>query len=290
MTSFSGRNTVVQTQTLELKLAHSPDSDDAFMFYALATRKIPTGALRFKHVLQDIETLNQRALEGVYDITAVSFHGYAYLADRYLLLPSGASFGERYGPMVVARSPLGGEGLRGKRIAVPGKLTTAFLVLQLYEPGIEPVFTPFDRVLDRVMEGKADAGVVIHEGQLTYTEKGFSKVVDLGEWWYHETQLPLPLGGNVIRRSLPAETRHAVAGLLRKSIQYGLDHREEALAYAMQFSRGLDTSTADRFVSMYVNDWTLDYGERGRHAVQMLLDSAYDKQLLPNRVAAEFVE
>jgi len=290
MTSFSGRNTVVQTQTLELKLAHSPDSDDAFMFYALATRKIPTGALRFKHVLQDIETLNQRALEGVYDITAVSFHGYAYLADRYLLLPSGASFGERYGPMVVARSPLGGEGLRGKRIAVPGKLTTSFLVLQLYEPGIEPVFTPFDRVLDRVMEGKADAGVVIHEGQLTYTEKGFSKVVDLGEWWYHETQLPLPLGGNVIRRSLPPETRQEVAGLLRKSIQYVLDHREEALAYAMQFSRGLDTSTADRFVSMYVNDWTLDYGERGRHAVQMLLDSAYAKQLLPNRVAAEFAE
>jgi len=290
MTSFSGRNTVVQTQTLELKLAHSPDSDDAFMFYALATRKIPTGALRFKHVLQDIETLNQRALEGVYDITAVSFHGYAYLADRYLLLPSGASFGERYGPMVVARSPLGGERLRGKRIAVPGKLTTAFLVLQLYEPGIEPVFTPFDRVLDRVMEGKADAGVVIHEGQLTYTEKGFSKVVHLGEWWYHETQLPLPLGGNVIRRALPPEPRQEVAGLLRKRIQYGLDHREEALAYAMQFSRGLDTSTADRFVSMYVNDWTLDYGERGRHAVQMLLDSAYAKLLLPNRVAAEFAE
>jgi 1,4-dihydroxy-6-naphthoate synthase len=241
-------------------------------------------------VLEDIETLNQKALNRVYDITAVSFHGYAYLADQYLLLPSGASFGDRYGPLVAARTPLGSDGLRGKRIAVPGRLTTGFLALQLYEPEIEPLFTPFDQVLDRVLEGKADAGVVIHEGQLTYAETGLTKVLDLGEWWYQETQLPLPLGGNVIRRALAPETRNEVARLLKKSIQYGLDHRDEALAYAMQFSRGLDAPTADRFVSMYVNDWTLDYGERGRQAVQTLLERAFEKNLLPHRVHAEFAD
>jgi 1,4-dihydroxy-6-naphthoate synthase len=289
MTSLPSRNAVVQAQTLELKLAHSPDSDDAFMFYALATRKLSTGHLRFDHILEDIETLNQKALAGVYDITAVSFHAYAYLADRYALLPSGASFGDRYGPLVVSRSPMDRKALGGKRVAVPGKLTTGFLVLQLYEPGVVPLFTPFDKILDRVSEGKADAGVVIHEGQLTYAEKGFTKVLDLGEWWYQETRLPLPLGGNVIRRSLPSETRREAAALLKSSIQYGLDHREEALAYAMQFSRGLDTLTADRFVSMYVNDLTLDYGERGRQAVQVLLDRAFEKNVLPHRVQAEFV-
>jgi 1,4-dihydroxy-6-naphthoate synthase len=289
MTSLPSRNAVVQTQTLELKLAHSPDSDDAFMFYALATRKLSTGNLRFDHVLEDIETLNQKAIQGVYDITAVSFHAYAYVANRYVLLPSGASFGDRYGPLVVSRGALDRNGLRGKRVAVPGKLTTGFLALRLYEPGVVPVFTPFDKILDRVSEGKADAGVVIHEGQLTYAEKGFMKVLDLGEWWFQETGLPLPLGGNVIRRSLPPESRREVAALLKKSIQYGLDHREEALAYAMQFSRGLDALTADRFVSMYVNDLTLDYGDRGRQAVQLLLDRAFEKNLLPHRVQAEFV-
>jgi len=290
MKTSSSQDTTLPSQALQLKLAHSPDSDDAFMFYALATRKIPTGQLRFEHVLQDIETLNQKALAGVYDVTAVSFHGYAYLAEQYMLLPSGASFGDRYGPVVVARSAMGIDTLRGKRVAVPGKMTTGFLALQIYEPEFEPLFVPFDEIVDRVVNGEADAGVVIHEAQLTYAESGLTKVVDLGEWWYQQFQLPLPLGGNAIRRSLPADARREVSQLLRKSIQYALEHREEALAYAIQFSRGLDISKADRFVSMYVNDWTLDYGDRGRQAVQALLDCGFEKKLLPKRVQAEFVE
>jgi 1,4-dihydroxy-6-naphthoate synthase len=272
-----------------LRLAHSPDSDDAFMFYALATRKIRTGYLKFAHVLEDIETLNQKALEGVYDITAISFHAYAHLADRYLLLPCGASFGDRYGPVVVARGPLGPGGLKGKKVAVPGKLTTAYLVLQLYELEVEPVFTSFDRIFESVARGEADAGVVIHEGQLTYVREGLSKIVDLGEWWHQQTGLPLPLGGNVIRSSLDRRTLHQAARLIRESIEYSLKHREEALEYAMQFGRGLDAGTADRFVSMYVNDWTLDYGERGRRAVQTLLDRSFEKGLLPHAVKVEFV-
>ena len=279
-----------QPRAMELKLAHSPDSDDAFMFYALATKKLPTANLVFKHVLQDIETLNQRAMQGVYDITAASFHAYPYLADRYILLPSGASFGVRYGPIVVARAKPGTDGLRGKRIAVPGKLTTAYLVLQLYEREFEPVFVPFDRVLDTVSRGAAEAGVVIHEGQLTYAEAGLKKIVDLGEWWHQETRLPLPLGANLILRSLDHHTVRSVAKLLKQSIQFALDNREEALNYALQFGRGLDSSTADRFVAMYVNEWTLDYGERGRKAVQTLLDRGFDKGLLPAHVQAEFVE
>jgi 1,4-dihydroxy-6-naphthoate synthase len=279
-----------QPRVMELKLAHSPDSDDAFMFYALATKKLPTSNLVFKHVLEDIESLNQKAMQGVYDITAASFHAYPYLADRYVLLPSGASFGERYGPIVVARSKPGPEGLRGKRIAVPGKLTTAHLVLRLYESDFEPIITPFDRILDTVTAGKADAGVVIHEGQLTYAEVGLKKIVDLGEWWHKETALPLPLGANLILRSLDRRTVRAVAKVLKQSIQYALDHREEALNYALQFGRGLDSSTADRFVAMYVNEWTLDYGERGRRAVQTLLDRGFEKGILPKRVQAEFVE
>lgn len=275
---------------LELKLAHSPDSDDAFMFYALATRRIRTGRFKFAHKLEDIETLNQKAREGVYDVSAVSFHAYAYLAERYVLLPCGASFGDRYGPLVVARGPLAAGELKKKRIAIPGKMTTAFLTLQLYEPDFEPVVIPFDRILEAVAKGEADAGVVIHEGQLTYAREGVRKVLDLGEWWDGETRLPLPLGGNVIRRSLGAETLGEVARLLLKSIRYSLDHREEALAYALQFSRGLDAPTADQFVSMYVNGWTLDYGQRGRRAVQELLDRGFAKGLLPRAVRAEFVE
>ncbi|HTS71234.1 MAG TPA: MqnA/MqnD/SBP family protein [Terriglobia bacterium] len=277
-------------RAVELKLAHSPDSDDAFMFYALATRKIPTQNFSFKHVLEDIESLNQKALQGVYDITAASFHAYPHLAERYILLPSGASFGERYGPIVVARTPFGPEGLRGKRIAVPGKMTTAYLALKLYEPDVEPVFTPFDQILETVSQGGADAGVVIHEGQLTYSEVGLKKIVDLGEWWHHETALPLPLGANLILRSLDRDTTRAVAKILKASIQYALDNREEALNYALQFGRGLDSPTADRFVAMYVNDWTLDYGDRGRRAVQTLLDRGFEKGLLPRHVQAEFVE
>jgi 5,8-dihydroxy-2-naphthoate synthase len=275
---------------MELKLAHSPDSDDAFMFYALATKRVRTRKFKFTHVLADIETLNQKALDEVYDITAVSFHAYAYLTDRYVLLPSGASFGDRYGPIVVARGPLRASGLKNKRVAVPGRRTTAYLVLQLYEPETEAVFTPFDRILETVAHGEADAGVVIHEGQLTFAREGLRKIVDLGEWWYQETRLPLPLGGNAIRRSLDPAVRQKVAKLLHESIRYSLDHREEALAYALQFARGLDAATADQFVSMYVNDWTLDYGERGRRAVQTLLDRGFEKGILPDSVRAEFVE
>lgn len=275
---------------MELKLAHSPDSDDAFMFYALATKRVRTGKLKFTHVLEDIESLNQKALDEAYDITALSFHAYAYLADRYVLLPAGASFGDGYGPIVVARGPLGPNGLKKKRLAVPGKRTTAYLVLQLYEPEIEAVFTPFDGILESVARGETDAGVVIHEGQLTYAREGLRKIVDLGEWWYKQTQLPLPLGGNAIRRSLDPVVLQKVSKLLQESIRYSLEHRDEALEYAVQFARGLDRATADQFVSMYVNDWTLDYGERGRLAVQTLLDRGYEKGILPKFVRAEFVE
>jgi len=260
------------------------------MFYGLATKKLRTNNLLFTHYLQDIETLNQKAMEGVYDITAISFHAYPYLEDKYVLLPSGASFGERYGPVVVSQARWNSSSLKGKRVAVPGKMTTAYLALQLYEPEVDAVVTPFDQILDVVARGVVDAGVVIHEGQLTYSGTGLRKVLDLGEWWYQQTDLPLPLGGNAIRRSLDNYTQRTVAGLLKKSIQYSLRHREEALSYAQQFSRGLDTATADRFVSMYVNDWTLDYGQRGRRAVQELLDRGYQKGILPKAVTAEYVE
>jgi 1,4-dihydroxy-6-naphthoate synthase len=275
--------------SVELTLAHSPDSDDAFMFYALATKKIPAGSLVFSHILDDIQTLNQKAIQGVYDVTAISFSAYAFVAEHYALLPCGASFGDGYGPIVVARGPLGARGLKGKRVAVPGAMTTAYLTLLLYEPEVEPLFTPFEQILRRVADGEADAGVVIHEGQLTYARTGLTKVLDLGEWWQNETRLPLPLGGNAIRRSLGTNIHAEVARLLRESVRYALDHREEALTYAMQFARGLDSSTADRFVSMYVNQWTLDYGERGRQAVQTLLDRGFERGLLPAAVKADFV-
>ena len=274
---------------VELTLAHSPDSDDAFMFYALATKKIGVSHLSFSHRLEDIESLNKKAVQGVYDITAISFHAYPYLEDKYVLLPSGASFGDRYGPIVVARAPFNSNNLKGKRVVVPGKMTTAYLTLLLFESDLDVVVAPFDEILSAVARGDADAGVVIHEGQLTYAGMGLKKVLDLGEWWYQETQLPLPLGGNAIRRSLDHQTKHTVATLLKQSIRYALDHREEALAYAQQFSRGLDTPTADRFVGMYVNEWTLDYGLRGLLAVQELLDRGFQKGLLPRAVQAEYV-
>lgn len=278
------------TEITEITLAHSPDSDDAFMFYALATKKIPTENLRFTHTLEDIQSLNQKACEGVFDVTAVSFHAYAYIAGQYLLLPSGASFGDRYGPIVVAKGSLGAADLKRHRVAMPGKMTSAYLALMLFEPEIETVVVPFDQILNAVSKGDADAGVVIHEGQLTYGLQGLNKIVDLGEWWHQETGLPLPLGGNVIRRTLGLELIQRASRVLRASIRYSLMHREEALAYAMQFARGLDTFTADKFVAMYVNHWTLDYGERGRQAVQALLDRGFEKGLLPQRVLAEFVE
>ena len=260
------------------------------MFYALATKKIRTGNLKFTHVLEDIESLNQKALKGIYDITAISFHAYAYLGDRYLLLPCGGSFGEGYGPVVVARGGLGSEGLKGKRVAIPGKMTSAYLALRLYEPEVQPVETPFDQIFDCVLKGEADAGVVIHEGQLTYVGHGLTKVVDLGEEWLRQTGLPLPLGGNAILKSLDSRTIEQAAKLLRESILYALDHREEALAYAQQFARGLEPSSVDRFVSLYVNQLTVDYGDVGRQAIQTLLDRGFDKGLIPRRVNVKFVQ
>jgi 5,8-dihydroxy-2-naphthoate synthase len=274
---------------VELRLAHSPDSDDAFMFYALATKKIPTGNIECAYVLEDIETLNRQAREEVYDITAVSFHAYAELADRYILMSSGASFGDGYGPIIVTRAPLHGESLKGKRVAIPGKKTTAYLALCLYESDFEPVETRFDEILEKVIKGDADAGVVIHEGQLTYGSYGLASMVDLGVWWKNETGLPLPLGGNVIRRALGADIIRRADELLHESIAYGLEHRDEALEYALNFARGLEPATAEHFVSMYVNQWTLDYGEQGRRAVQTLLDRGFEAGIIPQAVKAEFV-
>ena len=273
----------------DIHVAHSPDSDDAFMFYALATRKIDTGDLNYVHVLSDIETLNRKALEGEYEVSAVSFHAYAYMADKYALLSCGASMGRNYGPIVVSGKPIRPDSLASKSVAIPGTLTTAFLTLRLFEPEIQYHVVPFDKILDQVREGKYDAGLLIHEGQLTYRELGLHKVLDLGEWWLGVTGLPLPLGGNVIKRDLGPALMKQVAEDIRRSIQYGLDHREEAMAYAIQFSRGLDLQRADRFVGMYVNDLTLDYGEEGREAVRRLLQEAYKKKIIPQRIALEFV-
>lgn len=274
---------------MDIRIAHSPDSDDAFMFYALANDKLPTGKFRFSHTLQDIETLNRKALRGEYEVTAVSFHAYVHIADKYVLLPSGASMGDRYGPMVVAREPWSPEELRGRKIAIPGTMTTAFLALRLFQPDFESVVVPFDQIMGAVQRKEADAGLLIHEGQLTYAANKLHKIIDLGEWWDRSTDgLPLPLGGNVIRRDLGAEDIREISRLLKESIQYALDHREEALKYAMKFARDLDARTADRFVGMYVNERTLDYGTEGRLAVQTLFDRAYAAKLIPNPVVAEF--
>ncbi|MDR1727425.1 MAG: ABC transporter substrate-binding protein [Acidobacteriota bacterium] len=275
---------------MDIHIAHSPDSDDAFMFYALAKDKLPTGKFRFQHTLQDIETLNRKALDGVYEITAISFHAYPYLEDKYMLLPSGASMGDRYGPMVVAREPMRQDDLRGKRIAVPGTMTSAYLAMKLFQPDFQEVVVPFDQIMDAVKRKEVDAGLLIHEGQLTYAAEGLSLVVDFGEWWFQNTGLPLPLGGNVIRRDLGAEDIREVSRLLKASIQYSLDHRGEALQYALQFARDLDPATADRFVGMYVNERTLDYGEEGRRAVQLFLDKAFEAGVIPKAVKAEFAD
>jgi len=273
-----------------ITVAHSPDADDAFMFYALAAHAIDTGDLEFTHELCDIETLNQLAADGRYEVTALSFHGYAHRADRYALLPCGASFGEDYGPKIVARRPLSREELRQVTVAIPGALTTAALALQLYLPGVNTVIYDFDAIMPAVMRGEVEAGVIIHEGQLTYEESGLVQHVDLGVWWKAETGLPLPLGGNGVRRDLSLEMQRRIASCLRRAIDYALEHREDALAYALSFGRGLDPAKADTFVGMYVNEVTRDYGERGRAAVRLLLSRAYEAGIIPKLVEPEFVE
>ncbi|HEX6307278.1 MAG TPA: MqnA/MqnD/SBP family protein [Longimicrobiales bacterium] len=274
-----------------IRVAHSPDSDDAFMFYALAEHLIDTGDIEFVHELQDIETLNRRALNAELEVTAVSIHAYAYIAQQYALLPHGASMGEGYGPRVVAVDPLQPADLRRRRIAIPGEMTSAYLALRMYMPDFEPVTVPFDEIIDFVAGGHADAGLIIHEGQLTFRDAGLHLIVDLGEWWAGETGgLPLPLGGNVIRRDLGDEMIRRVSRLLRRSIAYALEHRTPALAHAMQYGRGLDPHQADEFVAMYVNQRTLDYGEDGRRSVQLFLDRGFEEGLIPRRVQVEFVD
>ena len=274
----------------EISVAHSPDSDDAFMFYGLATNKVRVPGLRFTHTLCDIETLNQKAKEGVYDVTAISFHAYPYIQDKYALLSSGGSVGDGYGPMIVAPRALSEEAIKNKKIAVPGKLTTAYLVLNLFAPGIDTEVVPFDQIIPQVLEGKHEAGLIIHEGQLSYVKSGLSRIVDLGAWWHKKTGLPLPLGGNAIRRSLGPQLMSEVGRALKESIQYALDHREEALAYAMQFARDLDSQLADKFVGMYVNERTIDYGPDGREAVSRLLTMGHEAGIIPHEARVEFVE
>ena len=274
---------------MKITVAHSPDSDDAFMFYGLASGAVATGGFDVEQVLADIETLNRAAFEGRYEVTAVSFHAYAQLIDRYALLPHGASMGDRYGPIVVAR-PDGPKEVKGARVAIPGTLTTAYLVLQLFEPDFDYTVLPFDEIQPAVLAGEAEAGLLIHEGQLTYADDGLCKLIDLGEWWAHQTDgLPLPLGCNIIRRDLGKEKMRRVSKMLHESIAYALLHRSEALEYAGKFGRGLDTARTDRFVGMYVNELTLDYGARGRAAVARLFDDAFARKLIPNKIPIEFV-
>lgn len=279
-----------KTAVRKISVAHSPDSDDAFMFYGLATNKIDTGSISFTHVLKDIQTLNEAAKLGTYDVTAVSFHVYAYIADKYALLPHGASIGDKYGPIVVSNTPASVDELPRLKIAVPGTLTSAFLALKIFNSDFKYEVVPFDEIIEAVQSGRCDAGLLIHEGQLFYETIGLHKVLDLGEWWHETTGLPLPMGGNVIRRDLGADTMKEVSRLLRESIRYSLDNRDDALQYAMQFARDMDIELADRFVAMWVNDLTLDYTERGREAVQRLLDEGFERGIIPNRVAVEFVE
>ena len=274
--------------TRTIQVAHSPDSDDAFMFYALADGHIETGDLRYQHTLQDIETLNQRALKGELEVTAVSIHAYAYLSDRYALLPHGASMGDNYGPRLVARQPTARAAVRGKRIAVPGLMTSAYLALRLYEPEFTPVVIPFDQIDEAVLSGEVDLGLLIHEGQLTYKDQGLHLVADMGAWWHEETGLPLPLGGNVVRLDLGDELIGRISRHLRDSIAYGLRHRSAALDHSMKYARGLDRAKADTFVGMYVNDWTLDYGTKGREAVQLFLARGVKAGVIKKPVTVRF--
>jgi len=275
---------------MRIRLAHSPDSDDAFMFYGLASGHVRSDGLEFEHVLADIETLNRAAFEGKYEVTAVSFHAYAYLSDRYALLPHGASMGDGYGPIVVTRAD-GPQSLKGTRVAIPGTLTTAYLTLRLYDPDFEYEVVPFEQIQRKVIDGEVAAGLLIHEGQLTYADDGLRKMIDLGVWWAGRTSnLPLPLGGNVIRRDLGSAVMRSVSRVLHESIAYGLKHRPAAIEHAQHYGRGLDRARTDRFVGMYVNELTLDYGERGRRAVERLYTEAYERRLIPKSVKVEFVE
>ena len=279
-------STLAETRTITV--AHSPDSDDAVMFYGLATNKLDTGSLSFTHVLKDIQTLNEEAFRGTYDVTAVSFHAYAYIADKYLLLPHGASIGDNYGPILVSREPAKAAEISTLKIAVPGTLTSAFLALRIFNSDFHYEVVPFDKIIEAVKSGQCDAGLLIHEGQLFYESIGLHKVLDLGEWWHERTGLPLPMGGNVIRRELGPEIIRQVSHCLSESIRYSLANREDALAYAMQFARDMDTELADRFVAMWVNDLTLDYTDRGREAVQRMLMEGFERGIIPNRPTVEF--
>ncbi len=274
-------------QIEKIRIGHSPDSDDAFMFYALAKGLISTEPYEIVHVIEDIETLNQRALAAELEVTAISVHAYAYVAKDYTLMPCGASIGDRYGPIVVAKTPM--DTLKGKRIAIPGKMTTAYLTLSLFESNFEAETRPFDKILDAVQQNEVEAGLIIHEGQLTYAREGLHKIIDLGEWWYEETGLPLPLGANVIRRDLGTEKIRQITTLLKHSIQYSLEHRAHGLEYAMTYARDMETALADKFVGMYVNDYTLDYGEKGRAGVRELLHRGNSAGIIPYPVDVDFV-
>ena len=273
-----------------ITVAHSPDSDDAFMFYGLATNKLETDGLRFEHTLKDIQSLNEDAKSGVYDVTAISFHAYAYVADKYALLPHGASIGDKYGPIVVSKESRKPEEIADMTIAVPGELTSAYLALRIFNKDFKHIVVPFDQIIDAVLKGDADAGLLIHEGQLFYMEKGLDKVLDLGEWWHERTGLPLPMGGNAIKRELGDDLMRQVSKHLHRSIVYSMENREDALAYAMQFARDMSPEVADRFVAMWVNDLTLDYGERGKEGVRRLLQEGFDAGIIPHKVEVEFVD
>jgi 1,4-dihydroxy-6-naphthoate synthase len=273
-----------------ITVAHSPDSDDAFMFYGLATNKLETGGLKFEHTLKDIQTLNEDAKRGVYDVTAISFHAYAYVADKYALLPHGASIGDKYGPILVSKEPRTPDEIGDMKIAIPGELTSAFLALRLYSSKFDYVVRPFDQIMDAVQKGDVDAGLLIHEGQLFYKELGLDKVLDLGEWWFERTGLPLPMGGNAIKRDLGTDLMKRVSRQLHRSIMYSMENREDALQYAMQFARDMAPEVADRFVAMWVNELTLDYGERGKAGVRRLLSEGYEAGIIPHKVNVEFVD
>ena len=281
--------TTALSEVRTISVAHSPDSDDAFMFYGLATNKLDTGNLKFEHTLKDIQSLNEDAKVGVYDVTAVSFHAYAYISDKYALLPHGASIGDKYGPIVVSREPRTPEDIGKMKIAIPGEMTSAYLALRLYNQDFEYVVIPFDEIIDEVKRGRVDAGLLIHEGQLFYKEIGLDKVLDLGEWWFEKTGLPLPMGGNAIKRELGDDLMREVSKYLKQSIEFSLNNREDALAYAMQFARDMPPELADRFVAMWVNNLTLDYGERGREGVRRLLQEGYEKRIIPHKVEVEFI-